>query len=270
MKILFLDTEFNNYKQLLSTGIIYTNNLNLNKINEEFFSNKSDKRTVKIHGLETDFLKKYGTNKPSILKKDIFHQKYICGFGLAQDLDVLKLKTSDFFYKNKIIDLSLIIDSLGYKFSLSDFAHKLGLLKKYKTFLPIHTAVMDSYLCFLILRKLINFLEKKTELNKNEILEIFANLSKAKYFKIFSEVENISNSLTILKDFLKEKSLIEKIKICNIPFAQAYSNNNTLIFNKDNFIIAKYKDKIDFNLKVYPEVRGLSFLNIGYKGVTNG
>ena len=267
MKILYLDTEFSNYRQLLSTGAVYSYDFKVKKIEEEFFANKTDNRTLKIHGLDNDFLKKNGKRKPSVLRKEIFHQKYVCGFGVSQDFEVLKVKTVDLFQKGKVIDLRLIIDAFGYQFSLSDFANRLGLLEKYKCFLPIHTAVMDSYICFLILRKIVFHLQKN--LKRDEILELLSHLSSAKYSKEFQQIEKIINKLKDLGTLFKKIAVKEKVCICDIPDTQLYFNDNTLIFNKDEFIIAKYKGKIDFNLKEFKKNTALSFLNLGYKGVTN-
>lgn len=268
MKIIFLDTEFSNYRQLLSTGAIYTYDFNVKKIDEEFFNNKTDNRTIKIHGLDNEFLKKYGKKQPSVLRKEIFYQKYVCGFGVSQDFEVLKTKAYNLFHKQKVIDLRLIIEAFGYHFSLSDFANRLGLLEKYKCFLPIHTAVMDSYLCFVILRKIVFHLQKNS--SREEILELLAHLSTAKYSKEFQQIEKITNKLKDLENLLKKISLKEKVFICDIPYSQLHFNENTLIFNKDNFIIAKYKGKIDFKLSEFQQNTALSFLNLGYKGVTNG
>lgn len=269
MKILTLDLEYNNNKQILSSGCIYSNLFDIQKIDEKFYKNKTDERTYKIHGLSNDFLSKYGKEK-CILKHILKEQDYLVGFSIVSDFKVLGLKNPEHLYRyEKVIDIQLILNLFGVHMSLSSLLQKTNLLEQYKMLFPIHTSIMDSFLCFIFLEYLVAYIKEHTQKSTESILENLAKLTKYKYNKEFWLYEKEVEKMDYLYILLKEIQDIQIEEISNEPKYKKYINENLEVYNESFYIIGKYKKfKQNLNLKK------LNFfkqnLNVGYKEIING
>jgi len=120
-KIIAIDTEYNSNQEILSLGIF---NKDIQK--EFFFKNNVDKRSFQIHKIPYDFLKKYKKYKIENIEF-IKEYKFILGFDLYTDLKVLKFEKIEKMYNNKsIIDLKIILNSLGFNISLDKATSLIG------------------------------------------------------------------------------------------------------------------------------------------------
>lgn len=244
MNLLSIDLEFNNKKQVLSSGLISSSFFNINSIQENFFNNYSDKKTYSIHGLNSEFLHKFSNGSQHNIIDSINSHDFIIGFDLKNDFKVLNLNYNRFLFKNKIIDLKLILHAFNIKISLSNLLIKSSLIKNFKNLFPIHTSIMDSFLSFVFLEYLIVFIYKNYNYSIPEILNDLASLSNYFYFKQFWLFEPIIDKYHFLIPLFNEINSISINSESSEPYFLLELINNIEIYNKNFYIIGKYKKEV--------------------------
>jgi hypothetical protein len=272
MNLLSIDLEFNNKKEILSSGLISSNFFNISSIEENFFNNSSDKKTYSIHGLNSDFLLKFANGSSYNILNNINSHDLLIGFDLKNDFKVLNLNYTRYLFNNKIIDLKLILQSFNIKTSLSNLLIKSKIIHNFKNLLPIHTSIMDSFLSFIFLEHLVVFILKNSSFSIQEILTDLASLSNYFYFKQFWLFEPIIDKYYFLFSLFQEINSNSVIQESTEPFFKLELNQNIEIYNKNFYIIGKYK-KEDFsnteNLTSI-SIKTKNDISIGYRDYIKG
>lgn len=250
VKMISFDLEYNKKREVLSAGLIELENFTISFIEELFFNNKSDSDTYKIHGLNNDFLSKYGkdSSEIQILNKKLLEQDYLIGFDLKHDLKVLNLNYRKLFSKHKIIDLKLILELFDLNISLSKLLEKTNLMEKYKSLLPIHTSIMDSFLTYTFLDKLILSIQSTLNISKEDILKDLAIMSTTVFQRESWRYDFITDKYYFLRSFFSSVKNNHVNKISKTIFKVLEVNGNIELYNKDYYMIGKYK-KEDYKEK---------------------
>lgn len=272
MNLLSIDLEFNNKKEILSSGLISSSFFNISTIEENFFNNYSDKKTYSIHGLNSEFLSKFANGSNiDVLKKINLHD-FIIGFDLNNDFKVLNLNYTRYLFKNKIIDLKIILQAFNVKTSLSNLLIKSKLIHNFKNLFPIHTSIMDSFLSFIFLEHLVVFILKNSSLSIQEILTDLAYLSNYFYFKQFWLFEPIVDKYYFLFSLFKEINSNLIIQESTEPFFKLELNQNIEIYNKNFYIIGKYKKEEFSNTENLTSIsiKTKNDISIGYRDYIKG
>lgn len=268
MKIITLDLEYNNQKQVLSSGCIYSNFFNLQKFEENFYKNKVDYRTFKIHGLSNKFIYKYGKNKCTLQEK-LNNFDFIVGFSIISDFKVLNTKNIDYLYeKEKVIDIQLIMNTFNVNMSLGSLVDKSGLLNQYKTSFPLHTSIMDSFLTYIFLEHLVNYIKIKTNEDLYSILKKLAKITRHKFKKEYWIYEDMVKDMLYLDSLFREIKNTDIDKISSKPKYKKNFKESIEIYNETFHIIGKYKN-YNCNLELPSVNFSKDDFNMGFKEVTN-
>jgi len=239
MKIISIDTEFNNKNEILSLGV-YSEEIK----KELYFNNSVDKYTFEIHGLTNSFLKDYG--KCFQLKDHdyIFEHDYIIGFDIFQDMKAMKVnKINNLFISNKIIDLKIIINALNIHCSLSNLFNGLSLDNTSCDL--THTAYYDA---------------KITHLS---LVEIF-NISNYDNFDLFlKNCAKLTSSHYLSLEWDKEDTIYNDFNFClKLNFKQENHNVDKINFLlKDKFIFVFYNNKCKYRFPKKYLKKNIAFSN---------
>lgn len=268
VKFISFDLEYNKNREILSAGLVEFQDFELINLEELFFNNKSDEDSYKIHGLNNSFLSKYGNDlsKLNSFKNKLHSQDYLIGFDLKHDLKVLQFNNRKLFANNKIIDLKLILELFEVNLSLSKLISKTNLMNKYKSLFPIHTSIMDSLLTYIFFKKLLDIIVSVTKLPKEEIIKDLAIMSNTVYFHETWRYDLISEKYFFLRRIFHSIKNRPSNEIDKDIFKIFEIDGNIEVFNKDFFIIAKYK-KEDFSIDntIIEKTNFKKSLNIGFR-----
>ena len=236
IKIISIDTEYNNYKEPLSIGIT-TSDITI----EFYVKNKVDKRTFEIHGIASSYL--HSKKEFHIIKKDIFNHllesDYIVGFDVEQDFQTITLRQYFSLYDNKkVIDLKNIFNFIGINGSLTSISEMFSLNEPLMKTLTPHSASYDSIITFRLLDKILSY-GIKEGFSKEFILNELAEISKYLFNKERFPLEGNNTCLIWFKKYcLSEPTTV------NIKKPQFYSiGKNITILDENLNVICRFPKK---------------------------
>jgi len=256
MNLVAIDTEFNSENKILSLGI-YSEKIQL----EDYFNNKVDKYTYEIHCLPGFFLNDNGKKYSSYDYSFIFDYDFVTGFDISQDLSALKIKKINSLYiSNKIIDLKIIINSLGVQYSLSDLYEGLSITDNNSGLK--HSSFFDAKMTYLSLVKIFEFSNFS---DFNDFLIECAKLTSAHYLNLEWEKEDIiyryfSFSLEILKSNNINSNKKDNIRhFLRGNYVYTFNDNCCIYRFPEKYLKKKitYSEKCDF---IFPDI-GVKFNN---------
>ena len=234
MHLTTIDSEFNNKYQPLSIGIVKSKLFNINYIHESFYKASVDFGSYRIHGLSESFLRKFGKEQFEARKLvNALCDTVLVGFSIENDIRAIKIPRH-----YKLIDLHDIFKSFGLSISLEKFGIKTGIINKFKNFMPLHTALMDSFLTFAILEHLVFFLRREG-FSTTEVLNDLIDITKN--FKSKENSDEYHKKYESLKDLLKElKDVPIEVNKCKDIYIKLKNNTFDVLDSECN-IIARYK-----------------------------
>ncbi|WGH25143.1 MAG: DNA polymerase III subunit alpha [Candidatus Shikimatogenerans bostrichidophilus] len=236
--------------------------------------------SIKIHGINNNFLKKYGKNLKKILKKFFLvlkTSKLVIGHNITYDINIL---ISEYFrykkypcikelLKKKIIDTQRIFNFNYNKWISLDKLYNILYNIKYKYIL--HNSYIDICITILCFLKLIYY--KVLKLNfKLNILNFYKNIpllgkklkkKKNKKNKFFFNIHNMTH-YTILNSTIKIENLINKAIKYKMKAVGICDNNLMGAFN----FLRTIKEINKSNKKKY-NIKGIIAYNIYIKDKEN-
>jgi len=254
--LIAIDTEYNSNQEILSLGVFNDN------IQEEyFFRNNIDKRSFQIHKIPYDFLKnfqKYKIENINFIK----NYNFILGFDLYTDLKVLKFeKIEKMYFNENIIDLKIILNSLGFNISLNKATSLIGFSgmnhnslidakNTYNIYLYLYNLIKEDY-SFYEFNELCSKITKASILGPEWEKEDYVyNLNKLKEKIKFSKNKINNNNKTLKKDIILNNNLIyvyiDSILEFRFPFEYLSKDINYILNN--NLKESSFGIKFDISL----------------------